>query len=35
MLDSLLPEVLSEFMYSSRVDLEVGENRLLEGSARV
>ena len=35
MLDSLLPEVLSEFTYSSRADLGVGVNRFLEGSAWV
>ena len=34
-LDSLLPEVLSEFTYSSRADLGVGENGFLEGSAWV
>ena len=35
MLDSLLPEVLSEFTYSLRADLGAGVNRFLEGSAWV
>ena len=35
MLDLLLPEVFSEFMYSSRADLGVGVNGFLEGSAWV
>ena len=35
MFDSLFPEVLSEFMYSSRADLGAGVNGFLEGSAWV
>ena len=35
MFDSLFPEVLSGFMYSSRADLGVGVNGFLEGSAWV
>ena len=34
-LDLLLPEVLSEFTYSSRADLGAGVNGFLEGLARV
>ena len=34
-LDSLLPEVLSELTYSLRADLGVGVNRFLEDSALV
>ena len=33
--DSLFPEVLSEFTYSLRADLEAGVNGFLEGSALV